>query len=143
MYSTLKRRGKRLFPRHFNVKYMRCVCRVLINWQLKSVLWSSKIANMNTLFWFCCQWHYTFLLLCDSYKNIGVLKNVANLTGKHMRPATLLKKRLRCFQHRCFLINFVKFLRTPTYFTKQPQAIASILLQLKNASKSFPLYHLP
>ena len=29
---------------------------------------------------------------------------------KRLRPATLLKKRL---WHRCFLVNFVKFLRTP------------------------------
>ena len=29
-----------------------------------------------------------------------------------LRPATLLKKRL---WHRCFLVNFVKFLRTPFY----------------------------
>ena len=112
MYSTLKRHGKRLFPRRFNVKYMRCVCRVLINWQLKSVLWSSKTANMNTLFWFCCQWHYTFLLLCDSYKNVGVLKNVANLTGKHMRPATLLKKRLKMFSAQVFSYKFCEVFKS-------------------------------
>ena len=29
-----------------------------------------------------------------------------------LRPATLLKKRLR---HRCFPVNFVKFLRTPIF----------------------------
>ena len=51
-----------------------------------------------------------------------VLINLAKLTGKHLcqslffnkvadlRPATLLKKRL---WHRCFPVNFVKFLRTP------------------------------
>ena len=45
-------------------------------------------------------------------------------TGKHLRqslffnkvagvsPATLLKKR---FWHRCFPVNFVKYLRTPTF----------------------------
>ena len=31
------------------------------------------------------------------------------LCKKRLRPATLLKKRLR---HRCFLVNFAKFLRT-------------------------------
>ena len=53
---------------------------------------------------------------------IGVLRNFAKLTGKHLcqslflnkvaglRPATLLKKRL---WHRCFPVNFAKFLRTP------------------------------
>ena len=52
----------------------------------------------------------------------GVLRNFAKFIGKHLcksfffnkvaglRPATLLKKRL---WHRCFLVNFAKFLRTP------------------------------
>ena len=54
----------------------------------------------------------------------GVVKNFAKSTGKHLcpsllfneaagsrpRPATLLKRRL---WHRCFHVNFVKFLRTP------------------------------
>ena len=50
-----------------------------------------------------------------------VLRNFANFTGKHLcqslffnkiadlRPATLFRKRL---WHRCFPVNFVKFLRT-------------------------------
>ena len=40
----------------------------------------------------------------------GVPRNFTKFTGKHLWPATLLKKRL-C--HRCFSVNFVKFLRTP------------------------------
>ena len=52
----------------------------------------------------------------------GVLRNFTKFTGKHLcqsllfnkvaglRPATLLKKRL---WHRCFPVNFAKFLRTP------------------------------
>ena len=52
----------------------------------------------------------------------GVLKNIVKFTGKHVckslflnkfagrKPATLLKKRL---WHRCFPVNFAKFLRTP------------------------------
>ena len=48
----------------------------------------------------------------------GVLRNFAKFTGKHpcqsllfrLRPTTLLKKRL---WHRCFPVNFAKFLRTP------------------------------
>ena len=56
----------------------------------------------------------------------GVLKNFAKFTGKNtcsrvffnkiggLRPVTLLKKRL---WHKCFLVNFAKFLRTPV-FTK-------------------------
>ena len=53
-----------------------------------------------------------------------VLKNFAKFTGKHLyqsfffnkvahlRPATLLKKRL---WHRCFPVTFVKFLKTPFF----------------------------
>ena len=52
----------------------------------------------------------------------GVLKNFAKFTGKHLcsslflnkvaglRPVTLFKKRL---WHRCFPVNFAKFLGTP------------------------------
>ena len=55
------------------------------------------------------------------FLKIGVLKNFANFTGKQLRynfyliklkalsPATLLKR----LQHRCFPVNFLKFLRTP------------------------------
>ena len=54
----------------------------------------------------------------------GVLRNFTKLTGKHLcqsfffnkvpalRPATLLKRRI---WHRCFPVNFVKFLRTPFF----------------------------
>ena len=52
----------------------------------------------------------------------GVLRNFPKFTGKHLcqslflnkvpglKPSTLLKKRL---WHRCFPVNFAKFLRTP------------------------------
>ena len=57
-----------------------------------------------------------------------VLSNFTKFTGEHLcqslhfnkvaglRPATLLKKRL---WHRCFPVNFVKFLRTP-FLTEHP-----------------------
>ena len=57
----------------------------------------------------------------------GVLRNVAKSTGKplcqslifnefvSLRPVTLLKKRL---WHRCFHLNFVKVLRTPSLRTR-------------------------
>ena len=60
----------------------------------------------------------------DVFCKKGVLKNLTKLTGKHrcqsvffnkvtgLRPATLSKKRL---WHRCFPVNFVKFLRTPLF----------------------------
>ena len=59
----------------------------------------------------------------------GVLRNFAKFTRKHLcqslflnkvvclRPATLLKKRL---WHRCFPVNFTKFLRTP-FSTEHPR----------------------
>ena len=58
----------------------------------------------------------------EVFRKKGFLRNFAKFTGKHLcqslflnkvaglRPATLLKKRL---WHRCFPVNFVKFLRTP------------------------------
>ena len=59
----------------------------------------------------------------------GVLRNFAKFTGKHLcqslffnkvaglRPGALLKKRL---WHRCFLVNFVKFLRL-LFLTEHPR----------------------
>ena len=61
-------------------------------------------------------------VLCEK----RVLRNFAKSTGKHLRqslffnkvaglgPVTLLKKRL---EHKCFPVNFAKFLRTP-FFTE-------------------------
>ena len=58
----------------------------------------------------------------DVFCKKGVLRNFTKFTGKHLcqslffnkvaglRPETLLKKRLL---HRCFPLNFGKFLRTP------------------------------
>ena len=40
----------------------------------------------------------------------GVLKIFAKFTGKHLCQSFFLKKRL---WHRCFPVNFSKFLRTP------------------------------
>ena len=60
----------------------------------------------------------------DVFCEKGVLRNFTKFTAKHLcqslffnkvgglRPATLLKKRL---WHRCFPVNFVKFLRTPFF----------------------------
>ena len=61
--------------------------------------------------------------LCHNFLEVfckkGVLRNSAKFTGKQLcqslffnslRPATLLKKRL---WHRCFPVNFAKFLKTP------------------------------
>ena len=47
----------------------------------------------------------------EAFCKKAVLRNFARFTGKHLclRPAALLKKRL---WHRCFPVNFAKFLRT-------------------------------
>ena len=70
----------------------------------------------------------THIVYCRTYKTLtwfsnfrsrhrrcsvrkGVLKNLTKFTGKHMcQICFLLKKRL---WHRCFPVNFAKFLRTP------------------------------
>ena len=69
-------------------------------------------------------------------------RNFAKFTGKYLcqslffnkvaglRPATLLKKRLR---HRYFPVNFAKFLRTP-FLTRIPPVTASETV-LKNVKK--------
>ena len=55
----------------------------------------------------------------------GVLRNFTKLTGKQLcqslRPATLSKKRL---WHKCFPVNFVKFLNT--FFTRTLLVAASV-----------------
>ena len=63
----------------------------------------------------------------------GVLRNFEKFTGKHLcqrfffnkvidlSPAILLKKRL---QHRCFPVNFAKFLRN-TFSQRTPPVAAS------------------
>ena len=83
----------------------------------------------------------------------GVLRNFSKFTGKHLcqslffnnvaglRPATLLKKSL---WHRCFPMNFVKFLRTPFFYRRPLVAayefcarfVASICLSKVNSGSS-------
>ena len=72
----------------------------------------------------------------------GVLRNFSKFTGKHLhqslffnkvaglRPATLLKKML---WHRCFPLNFQKFLRTP--FLQNTSG--RLLLEFVNFSSKF------
>ena len=104
-----------------------------MNWQSE---WSDKLYFKNVtqfkLHWyFQCKQKLIFVKIreavarrCSVRK--GVLGNFPKFTGKHLcqslflnkvvglRPATLLKKWL---WHRCFPVNFVKFLRTG-FFTE-------------------------
>ena len=72
----------------------------------------------------------------------GVLRNFAKFTGKHLcyrlffnkvvglKPATLLKKRV---WHKCFPVNFAKFLRTPFI----PEHLGWLLLNLEKLVPKF------
>ena len=72
----------------------------------------------------------------------GALRNFAKFTGKQLcqslffnkvaglRPATLLKKRL---WHRCFPVNFAKFLRTP--FLVEHLRWLLLIIPMRKASK--------
>ena len=73
----------------------------------------------------CNHFNWSLIIVKSSHQRCsmkqGVLRNFTKFTGKYLcqniivnkvaglRPATLLKKRL---WHRCFPVNFVKFLRT-------------------------------
>ena len=50
---------------------------------------------------------------------LKISKNSKENSCVGLRPATLLKKRL---QHRCFPVNFVKYLRTPFLYRTRPVA---------------------
>ena len=76
----------------------------------------------------------------------GALKNFAKFTEKRLcqslffnkvtglSPATLLKKKL---WHRCFPVNFAKFLRTP-FFYRTPPVIASDMTREPPKRKFYP-----
>ena len=92
-----------------------------------------------------------FLFVRSSHQEVfckkGVLRNFEKLTKKHLRgslffdkvaglrPATLLKKRL---WHRCFPVNFVKFLRT-SFLTED---LRWLLLIFLNVSLLLPIRYL-
>ena len=70
-----------------------------------------------------------------------VLKYFGKFTGKHLcqipffnkaaglRLPTLLKKRLK---HRCFPVNFVKFLRAPFYRTRPGECFSQVSVFITN-----------
>ena len=67
------------------------LCQLLYNW-----------IRMNMIFKSSCS---------QIFYKIAALKNFTKFKWKHLRPvAKSVKKRL---QHRCFPVNFVKFLKTP------------------------------
>ena len=76
----------------------------------------------------------------------GVLRNFAKFIGKHLhqslffniglRPATILKKRL---WHRCFPVNFAKFLRTPFLTEYRWWLLLKLMLLINNSSINSPM----
>ena len=83
---------------------------------------NAKDLLCKSIDWFLHDGNFRAYVFCKKV----VLKNFAKFRGKHLcqslffnkvaglKPATLLKKRL---WHRCFPVNFTKFLRT-TFFTE-------------------------
>ena len=79
----------------------------------------------------------------------GLLRNVTKLTGKHqcqslffnkvggLRPTISLKKRLR---HRCFAVNFAKFLRPPFFTEHLWWLLLAVLLESKKVADVFKSY---
>ena len=77
----------------------------------------------------------------------GVLRNFVKLTGKHLcqsllfnkvadlRLATLLKKR---FWHRCFPVNFAKFLRTLFLQNTSRWLLLYLILEVKSNNSASP-----
>ena len=86
-------------------------CTTLRSKGLNTTLWNARDGNG----WINRSSHQR----CSVKKD--VLRNFAKLSGKHLRPATLLKKR-PC--HKCFPVNFAKFLRTP-FFAEPRRTTAS------------------
>ena len=61
---------------------------------------------------------------------IGILKNFVIFTGKDLCWSLFLiklsPKTPKMFQHRCFLVNIARFLRTP-FFGTPPVAASAVL----------------
>ena len=87
----------------------------------------------------------------DVFCKKGFLRNFAKLTVKHLcqgvflkevvglRPATLFKKILR---HRCFPINFAKFLRTPFITGHLRWLLLDYFFDINSLKNSFIWYDL-
>ena len=58
----------------------------------------------------------------------SVLGNFTKFTGKRLRPATLLKKRL---WHSCFPVNFAKLLRTPFLQNTSERLLLDLFLEFE------------
>ena len=122
---ALTRRLSSFFPSNINSNPSNtsggCLCRnrrsPTKNWKLTTKKEKKKMTLGSKLKYFQ---RYEIQMFRLNTKQ-GVLKNFAKFTGKHLcqsiflnkvaglRPVTLIKK---CLWHRCFPVNFAKFLRT-------------------------------
>ena len=84
---------------------------------IKSYLWivSAEVEVINHFFYNYCFTRRSSR--SEMFFEVGVLKNFAIFTGKHLEPlfiklqaCNFINKRL---QHRCFPVNSAKFLKTP------------------------------
>ena len=66
----------------------------------------------------------------------GLLINFTKFSGKYLCQSPLLKKRL---WHRCFPVNFVKFLRTPFLQNTSGRLLLGLYFQMKLSNISFYL----
>ena len=95
-----------------------------------------QISAMNFFLLFVVNYFCKKVPPRSSHLREGVLRNFAKFTGKHLcqslffnkvaglRPATLLKKR---FWHRCFPVNFAKFIRTSFLQNTTERLLLSII----------------
>ena len=86
------------------------------------------ITSFRSFIYSCC-----FLIWLFSDMDSAEISLVWHLG---LRPVTLLKKRLRC---QCFLVNFVKLLRTAFFI----EHLWWLLLNFQVLTKAFPLLALP
>ena len=83
----------------------------------------------------------------DVFCKKGVLRNFAKFIGKHLCQSLFLNK-VAGPRHRCFPVNFAKFLRTPL-ITEHLQTTASAEFIFSNSkianhdSTKFAVYHVP
>ena len=106
---------------------------IFYQWKCRHTVctFTAKRAQSQLYFWEICEVFQTTYspVISWSSRPEMVFKKVV-LKNFRLRPATLLKKRP---WHRCFPVNFAKFLRTPFYIT--PLVAASVMPSL-----SMPLF---
>ena len=83
----------------------------------------------------------------DVFCKKGVLRNFAKLIGKHLCQGVFLKeiaKKLlkKILWHRCFPINFAKFLRTPFITEHLSSLLLDYFFDMNSLKNSFILYDL-